>query len=340
MFYRFSKKSFILIHAILIICFIFFPTNKSSAKISDRYEVKSFWEIQPIMPGAAKYFIRTEKIEKKTKSLNNHPIKISPVILRKMLKQLSYKYDRKYPEIPLFSEKELVLLSEYVPSAFRSAKPNEDVTFVIKGPHSSQRWSFKEDRLTAGRMFIANNQLNLILGAVQVNLQPTLDEQYQGNVWETARLKYDTGRRQKEAEYDGMIVVFDDKRRGIYRKSNNRKDWFVFTNTAYKQAKEDIDSKKTSKEQYKTLQEQIDTLQKQLNQKPNQRRSAPPPRTRTRQQTEERNRAVVSPPKKTIKQNNPNVVEQRLNTINNLYKKGILSEEEYNKKRDEILKGL
>ena len=35
------------------------------------------------MPGAAKYFIRTEKIEKKTKSLNNHPIKIPPEHFKK-----------------------------------------------------------------------------------------------------------------------------------------------------------------------------------------------------------------------------------------------------------------
>ena len=39
------------------------------------------------MPGAAKYFIRTEKIEKKTKTLNNHPIKIQANILNRMLKQ-------------------------------------------------------------------------------------------------------------------------------------------------------------------------------------------------------------------------------------------------------------
>ena len=74
-----------------------------TAKISDKRAVKTFWSEAPIMPGAAKYFIRTEKIEKKTKILNNHPIKIPEDILRKMLKQLAYKYDRDKPEIPLFS---------------------------------------------------------------------------------------------------------------------------------------------------------------------------------------------------------------------------------------------
>ena len=38
--------------------------------------------------------------------------------------------------------------------------------------------------------------------------------------------------------------------------------------------------------------------------------------------------------------NNSIVLEQRLKTIDNLYKKGILSEEEYQRKRKEILKGI
>ena len=105
----FHKNYTSLILFILLSIFLFPRIN--FAKISDKNAIKTFWQEAPIMPGTAKYFIRTEKIEKKTKSLNNHPIKIPEVILRKMRKQLSYKYDRDQPEIPLFSEKELILLS-------------------------------------------------------------------------------------------------------------------------------------------------------------------------------------------------------------------------------------
>ena len=326
---------------LFILLSIFFFPRINFAKISDKNAVKTFWQAAPIMPGAAKYFIRTEKIEKKTKSLNNHPIKIPEVILRKMLKQLSFKYDRDHPEIPLFSNKELILLSEYVPIAFMNAKPNEDITFVIKGPHSSARWSFSEDRLTAGRLFVANNQLNLILGTIQEGLQPTLAERYQGNVWETAKIVYDIGHRRKVSEYEGLIVVYNQNNKGIYRKSNERKDWFIFTNTAYKQAKETIDFDKTSKEQqqqqYQTLQQQIDSLQKQLNKPSRQepRGKAPPTQQR---QIQEKKPPIIT--KKQKNKDNVRVIEQRLKTIDNLYKKGILSEEEYQRKRNEILKGI
>ena len=336
----FQKRIYLVI--LFSVIFLINNTKFIYAKISDRNATNTFWQVSPVMPGAAKYFIRTEKIEKKTKNQNNHPINISGDVLRKMFKQLSYKYDRNEPEIPLFSNKELLLLSEHVPKALKIAKPNEDVTFVIKGPHKSARWSFTEDRLTAGRIFISNNQLNLILGAVQVGLQPTLDEQYQGNVWETARLTYDIGHRRKSAKYEGLILVYNKNKKGIYRKSNERKDWFVFTNTAYKNAKENIDSRKLSGEQYKTLQQQIDSLQKELNNK-----------SKSNNQINQNNRQNIIK-KHEIKKNNPNIskrkpttnensaviLEQRLKTIDNLYKKGMLSESEYNRKRQEILKGI
>ena len=313
MIYNLFKKNYSSLILLIFFLLVLFP-QINFAKISDRRAVTTFWTEAPIMPGAAKYFIRSEKIEKKTKNLNNHPIKISEDILRKMLKQLSYKYDRDQPEIPLFSEKELMLLTEHVPKALMTAKPNEDITFVIKGPHSSARWSFKEDRLTAGRLFVANNQLNLIIGAVQVNLQPTLDEQYMGNVWETTKLVYDIGHRRKVSEYEGLIVVYNQNKKGIHRKSSERKDWLIFTNKAYKQAKEDINVKKMSKEQYKTLQQQIDTLQRQLN-KPKQQRNIPSP---PQQQIQKRKKEPVISKKQINNNDNSHVTEQRLKTIENL----------------------
>ena len=335
MIYNLFKKNYSSLILLIFFLLVLFP-QINFAKISDRRAVTTFWTEAPIMPGAAKYFIRSEKIEKKTKNLNNHPIKISEDILRKMLKQLSYKYDRDQPEIPLFSKKELMLLTEHVPKALMMAKPTEDITFVIKGSHASARWSFSEERLTAGRLFVANNQLNLIIGAVQVSLQPTLDEQYMGNVWETTKLVYDIGHRKKAAEYEGIIVVYNQNKKGIYRKTNKRKDWFVFTNAAYKSAKEEINVKKIPKEQYKTLQQQIDSLQKQLNKQPSQQRNVPSPSPQPPPQ--KKKEPVVS--KKQTSKDKSRVLEQRLNTIDNLYKKGILSEEEYQRKRIEILKGL
>ena len=323
---------YIVFHILVFFFITFFP-QINVAKVSNKNAVKTFWHEAAIMPGAAKYFIRTEKIEKKTTSLNNHPINIPPQILRRMLKQLTYKYDRKEPEIPLFSDKELALLEEYLPKAFQNAQSNEDVTFVIKGPHASARWVGKEERLTAGRIFISNNQLNIILGAVQANLQPTLEERYQGNVWETAKVIYDLGYRKKITKYEGLIVIFDQKQKGIYRKSSKRKDWFIFTNLAYQQAKQPDQNNAVSKEQYKSLQQQIDSLQRSLN-----KRQKTPPQNLQKRSKELNNLQKQS--RNISTQEKQIILEQRLKTIETLYKKGILSEEEYKNKRQEILNSM
>ena len=54
---------------LFILLSIFFFPRINFAKISDKRAVHTFWKQAAIMPGAAKYFIRTEKIEKKTKIL-------------------------------------------------------------------------------------------------------------------------------------------------------------------------------------------------------------------------------------------------------------------------------
>ena len=61
----------------------------------------------------------------------------------------------------------------------------------------------------------------------------------------------------------------------------------------------------------------------------------PPPQTQRKRSNE-----TYKEKKQTTNQGNPSVIEQRLKTIENLHKKGILSEEEYQKKRSEILKGI
>ena len=327
-----------IINFLLLIFFINFSfPQEIIAKLSNKYAVRTFYKEAPIMPGAAEYFIRLEKIEKKIKLLNNHPIKIPSNVLKRMFAQLSYKYDPKENAIPLFSSKELILLSDNVSKALQIAKPNEDVTFVIKGPHSSARWALKEDRLNAGRIFVANNQLNIILGAVQVSLQPTIPERYQGNVWETLNVNYDIGHRRKVAKYDGYIIVYDEKNKGIFRKSAKRKDWFIFTSLAYERAlgveKNNNNKQGMSDAEYKDLQRQIDMLQKKIGND-----KSIPKRNVKKTPNNQSNQNLKS--NKSSKKSNSVILEQRLKTIESLFKKGILSEEEYQRKRQEILSGI
>ena len=81
-------------------------------------------------------------------------------------------------------------------------------------------------------------------------------------------------------------------------------------------------------------------MQKQLNQpqqQKQQRNYTPPPQ---QQQQIKRASPRKQSPENSKNNNDPKVIEQRLKTIDSLYNKGMLSDEEYKRKRNEILKGL
>ena len=82
------------------------------------------------------------------------------------------------------------------------------------------------------------------------------------------------------------------------------------------------------------MQQQIDALQKNLN-KQNNNVNRPRPRI----QKKERELSKAKPRNVTSKKKQI-ILEQRLKTIEKLYNKGILSEDEYNKKRQEVLSGI
>ena len=63
MIYNIFKKNYSNLILLIFFLLVLFP-QINFAKISDKRAVTTFWTEAPIMPGAAKYFIRTEKIEK------------------------------------------------------------------------------------------------------------------------------------------------------------------------------------------------------------------------------------------------------------------------------------
>ena len=67
------------------------------------------------------------------------------------------------------------------------------------------------------------------------------------------------------------------------------------------------------------------------------RNYTPPPQ---QQQQIKRASPRKQSPENSKNNNDPKVIEQRLKTIDSLYNKGMLSDEEYKRKRNEILKGL
>ena len=103
---------------------------------------------------------------------NDHPASISAPHIAVVLASLQAWRPEDSPEsdrsVPLFTNEEVSLFSPMLADALTKAGPKQDVVFAFAGIHDD--FSSDRNRTTAGRMFMNEGLLNIIFGDI---LQPT-----------------------------------------------------------------------------------------------------------------------------------------------------------------------
>lgn len=95
---------------------------------------------------------------------NDHPASLSPEQIQDMLGSLEIHYPKREKMEKLFTYSELTVLQEAVSEALAAAAPGQDVAFATVGVHRGLL-SFSHDRaVTTGRIFFVDGKLNLIIG--------------------------------------------------------------------------------------------------------------------------------------------------------------------------------
>ncbi|MGE4544101.1 MAG: hypothetical protein AB7D06_08330 [Pedobacter sp.] len=120
---------------------------------------KSFWKHRD-------QYVRLEPQDRgeQPTEQNAHPVTLKPELIRDMLGTLEINYPGRDKREPLFTFAELNILQDAVSQALAAATPKEDVAFAIVGIHRGLV-SFSHDRsVTTGRIFFSQGKLNLILG--------------------------------------------------------------------------------------------------------------------------------------------------------------------------------
>ncbi len=247
------------------------------------------------------------------------------------------------PDTNLFNRKELSDLSKPLTQALAKASPNQDVTFTVS---SSREIKYGKSLLsTAGRFFYSKGQLNLIIGKLRVDIE----QQYRkrGGPSDVAekidylklkKFRLDTGSRKRESSLDHAFATDHSH----FIKPVNRKfrsDWLVMNVDTIRNdianTRETLQKKENIIEETTGLQEQtrqIDSEQEQLKQKVE--------RLEQMIQADEKG-AAVEPVRKTSPANvESRTIEERLSELKSLYEKGMITEEIYQKKMNDILKDL
>ncbi len=126
---------------------------------------------------------------------NQHPVVLDIGELRDALRSLELWMEggffRNEEAVPVLSAGQISAMVRYVVEGLAQAEPNEDIVFNIRGYGNIALDVIREKYWTAGRIFYADDRLNLIIG--------------------TYRIKKDRGIRQAEGAY-GILNNYSDLR--------------------------------------------------------------------------------------------------------------------------------
>ena len=252
---------------------------------------------------------------------NNHPVTLNEKDIREALGLVEiwtknfYKGENAEKVFPFNIAR---LLGESVGKGLQIANPNEDIIFTLV----KQKKGTLGDRVSSyltGRIFFLDNQLNIIIGDYD-NPGDKLKEIVYGE-YQEVRYSFKRASRAKPSKKfkENTMVVEGITNHKVGSKL--RRDWFIFDLEKTKQlitAKKNI--KRKSSDEYKQSLEKAKLAKE--------RREMRLEMARIRQEM------------KKNKNTGSTSIEERLENLSTLKQKGLISNEEYEKKRIEILNDI
>lgn len=104
---------------------------------------------------------------------NDQPVQLGARRIRAALATLAVNREGQDRGLPIFTDHELDRLSAPLATAFAQAGPHQDIAFAVIGMHPGG-WTL-EHRLTTGLVFYRNETMNLIFGDLHAKYDPDAD---------------------------------------------------------------------------------------------------------------------------------------------------------------------
>lgn len=280
---------------------------------SEKPDVKSvIWNHQD-------QFVRIESQDRDSimVAANDHPANLSPNLIRKTLGSLEVQFEGVEKPVPVFSQEELEVLGEAVSKGLAQAGEDEDITFAIAGIHKGQA----EPEISTCRLFINNDQLNLIIG--------TLHEKYTVNM-DRSRHPLVPGSRKYAPHTTNWTIA---PRTGMKYKTNGaltsdvvtRYDWLIMNPTpdTFREAAQIWENSAQFESEQQKIQQKIQKMEQSIEQM---------------KQTSATGAPVTAPaPAGPMELNK---IEQRLQILQQLKDKGLINDDEFRSKKQDILDSI
>jgi len=254
---------------------------------------------------------------------NQHPVQLNADEITNALNSIDVWDDglfKKRELSNLFSVSQARLLGQYISVGLAKATSNQDITFTLANAEKKYL-VLQETYFTAGRVFYLNNRLHLIIGDYR-----KLPDKFKERVYSSSGVTdishyFTIGRRSKQSRFKQTIVNRSGVA-GYTEGAKERRDWIVIdlsrASTAY------IAGRKSKELKRETITNEV--LQAEAARLARERREMRLELARMRKEIREAANGGSSLS-----------VEERLTTLEELKNKKLISDEEYQLKRKQIL---
>ncbi len=257
---------------------------------------------------------------------NEHPIELNKKELQLALRALVIPDDGFFAsdeEIKaIFTVQQIQLLSEQLPKALKNAKSEQDIIFVLESV-KTKLLGLKDKAYTTGRIFFNEGKLNIIIGEYDFFRNEAFEKTYDPGGQSAVPYNFNLGKRTKPSKaFKGISINIT----GIENKKLNkiRHDWFVID---VKVAAEAYIAEKNKKQNPVRVEDK--QLKIEAAKLAKQRREMRAEMARMRKEVQ-----AVS------KGSSTKSIEERMTTLDELLGKKLITQEEYDSKRKEILNDI
>jgi len=269
------------------------------------------------------FFIKIDTQGKRATQPNSHPVTLDAQLIDSSLRLLKI-WDKDFYEEgnaeQVFSIDQTRLLGKHLSEGLKIAKPNEDITFSLATMKKGALGA-REAKFLGGRAFYLDGELNIIIGDYDRPRNKGMEAAVGGSGETDIKYNIVTGKRHKASKFNKNIIQVDGITQ-IKVKSKVRKDWFAINldKTKIIVANQKELKRRSSKEykQEKIFKDEAAKLAKE-------RREMRLEMARLRKEMEGNNSS------------SQDSIEDRLTKLKELMDKELISKDEYEKRRAEIL---
>ena len=262
---------------------------------------------------------------------NDHPVDLDPKNIANALRALEVHEEGGFFKSesiePVFTIEQITLLAKELAKGLKNAKPDQDIIFALE-KIEAKLLKLADRRLLAGRAFYKDGKLNIIIGEYDFFRSKAFESTYDPGRGEVPYNLNNGSRTRASKAFEGEPV---NEIAGIENKKLRkfRYDWFVIdvnvASEAYIAGKQKKQNPKTVND--KQLEIEAAKLAKQ-------RREMRAEMARMRKEIEDMSKNGDS------SSSSAKSVEERMATLDELLDKKLITKEEYDTKRQEILNDI